>query len=121
MDSVIRGAIIYFIMLVIIRISGRRTMAQATPFDFVLLLIIAETTQQALLGDDFSVTNAFLVILLTLTLVVWLATVLKELNLITSQGQGILLFFILACDTLILYRIRFEPSRAAADSSGKAA
>jgi lipopolysaccharide export system permease protein len=38
------------------------------------------------------VTNAFLVILLTLTLVVWLATALKELNLITSQGQGILLF-----------------------------
>lgn len=38
-------------------------------------------------------TNAFFVILLTLTLVVWLATALKELNLITSQGQGILLFF----------------------------
>ena len=37
--------------------------------------------------------NAFLVILLTLTLVVWLATALKELNLITSQGQGIVLFF----------------------------
>jgi lipopolysaccharide export system permease protein len=39
------------------------------------------------------VTNAFFVILLTLTLVVWLATALKELDLITSQGQGILLFF----------------------------
>jgi lipopolysaccharide export system permease protein len=39
------------------------------------------------------VTNAFLVILLTLTLVVWLATALKELSLITSQGQGIVLFF----------------------------
>jgi lipopolysaccharide export system permease protein len=39
------------------------------------------------------VTNAFLVMLLTLTTVVWLATALKELNLITSQGQGILLFF----------------------------
>ena len=36
--------------------------------------------------------NALLVILLTLTLVVWLATALKELNLITSQGQGIILF-----------------------------
>ena len=36
--------------------------------------------------------NALLVILLTLTLVVWLATALKELSLITSQGQGILLF-----------------------------
>ena len=39
------------------------------------------------------VTNAFLVILLTLTTVVWLATALRELDLITSQGQGILLFF----------------------------
>src|SRR5262245_39533462 len=38
-------------------------------------------------------TIAFLVILLTLTIVVWLATALKELNLITSQGQGIVLFF----------------------------
>ena len=36
--------------------------------------------------------NAFVVILLTLTIVVWLATALKELNLITSRGQGILLF-----------------------------
>ena len=33
-----------------------------TAFDFVLLLIIAETTQQALLGDDFSLTNAFVLI-----------------------------------------------------------
>ena len=38
------------------------------------------------------VANAFIVILLTLTIVVWLATALKELNLITSHGQGILLF-----------------------------
>jgi lipopolysaccharide export system permease protein len=36
--------------------------------------------------------NAFVVILLTLTLVVWLATVLKQLDLITSQGQGVGLF-----------------------------
>ena len=40
----------------------------------------------------WQVTNAFLVILLTLTSVVWLATALKELNLITSKGQGMLLF-----------------------------
>ena len=44
--------------------------------------------------------NAFLVILLTLTLVVWLATALKELNLITSQGQGILLFLQMTMLTL---------------------
>lgn len=62
MESVIRGAAIYAILLIVMRISGRRTIAQATAFDFVLMLIIAETTQQALLGDDFSLTNAALVI-----------------------------------------------------------
>lgn len=62
MESVVRGAAIYLVMLVIMRLSGRRTMAQMTPFDFVLLLIIAETTQQALLGNDFSITNAIMLI-----------------------------------------------------------
>lgn len=62
MDSVLRGAAIYVVLLVILRLSGRRTTAQMTPFDFVLLLIVAETTQQALLGDDFSLTNAAILI-----------------------------------------------------------
>ncbi|HML92167.1 LPS export ABC transporter permease LptF [Methyloceanibacter sp.] len=39
------------------------------------------------------VTSAFLLILLTLTAIIWLATALKELDLITSQGQGLTLFF----------------------------
>jgi uncharacterized membrane protein YcaP (DUF421 family) len=68
MDSVIRGAAIYLLMLVIMRAAGRRTMAQATPFDFVLILIIAETTQQALLGDDFSITNSAVLIATLVTL-----------------------------------------------------
>ena len=63
MDSVIRGISIYAVLLIATRLSGRRTMAQMTPFDFVLLLIIAETTQQALLGDDFSISNAIVLIL----------------------------------------------------------
>ncbi|WP_394892207.1 DUF421 domain-containing protein [Mesorhizobium sp. AaZ16] len=63
MEAIIRGVAIYSILLVIIRLSGRRTLAQMTAFDFVLLLIVAETTQQALLGDDFSIANAVLLIL----------------------------------------------------------
>lgn len=62
MDSVFRGVAVYVILLVILRLSGRRTLAESTPFDFVLLLIVAETTQQVLLGDDFSVTNAVVLI-----------------------------------------------------------
>lgn len=67
MESVIRGAVIYLVLLLVMRISGRRTLSEATAFDFVLLLIIAETTQQALLGDDFSITNA---VVLFVTLIV---------------------------------------------------
>lgn len=63
MESVFRGAAVYFILLVVLRFSGRRTLAQMTPFDLVLILIVAETTQQALLGDDFSVTNAAILII----------------------------------------------------------
>ena len=62
MDSVIRGAAIYFVLLVIVRLSGRRTLAQMTAFDLVLVLIVSETTQQALLGDDFSIVNAIILI-----------------------------------------------------------
>lgn len=62
MDSVLRAVAIYVILLVIFRISGKRSLAQITTFDFVLLLIIGEATQQALLGEDFSLTNAFVVI-----------------------------------------------------------
>lgn len=62
MESVLRGITIYIILLVITRFSGRRTMGEMTAFEFVLLLIVAETTQQALLGDDFSISNAFVLI-----------------------------------------------------------
>jgi uncharacterized membrane protein YcaP (DUF421 family) len=62
MDSVLRAASIYGFLLLLFRVTGKRSLAQITAFDFVLLLIIGEATQQALLGNDFSVINAFVVI-----------------------------------------------------------
>ena len=62
MDAVLRSASIYFFLLLVFRLAGKRTLAEVTPFELILLLIIGEATQQALLGDDFSVTNAMLVI-----------------------------------------------------------
>ena len=68
MESVLRGAAIYFFLLVVLRLLGRRALSEITTFDFVLVLIIGEATQQALLGEDFSLTNAVLVIVTLLTL-----------------------------------------------------
>ncbi len=62
MDAVLRTASIYVVLLVVFRLAGKRTLAEVTPFEFVLLLVIGEATQQGLLGEDFSVTNALLVI-----------------------------------------------------------
>ena len=52
----------YGLVFVLMRASGKRTFGQLTAFDFVLLLILAETTQQALVGNDYSITNAAVVI-----------------------------------------------------------
>ena len=63
MDALIRAGVIYAFLLALFRISGKRTLSQMTTFDFVLLLVVAEATQQGLLGDDYSLTNAMIVVL----------------------------------------------------------
>jgi uncharacterized membrane protein YcaP (DUF421 family) len=68
---------VYLFLLLVFRIAGKRSLAEVTTFDFVLLLIVAETTQQALLGDDYSVTSAF-VLVVTLLALDTLLSVLKR-------------------------------------------
>jgi len=68
---------IYIILVVVYRIAGTRSLSQITTFDLVLLLVIGEATQQALLGDDFSITNAFVVIITLFVLDIGL-TLLKQ-------------------------------------------
>lgn len=62
MQAVLSAAAVYLILMLLFRLTGKRTLAQVTTFDLVLLLIISEATQQALIGEDFSVTQAFIVI-----------------------------------------------------------
>jgi uncharacterized membrane protein YcaP (DUF421 family) len=62
MDAILGAVSVYFFLLLIFRIAGERTLASITTFDFVLLLIIAEATQQGLTGDDFSLTKSFLLV-----------------------------------------------------------
>ena len=62
MNPVLRGAAIYLFILLLFRIMGKRSLSEATTFDLVLLLIISEVTQQALVGRDYSLTGAFILI-----------------------------------------------------------
>ena len=62
MESAWRAIVIYIALLVVFRLTGKRALSQVTIFDFVLLLIISEAAQQGLVGDDYSVTGAIVVI-----------------------------------------------------------
>lgn len=62
MNSVIRAVAIYFIMLVLIRATGKRSLSQISTFDFVLLLVIGQATQLGLIGLDYSLTNVVVLV-----------------------------------------------------------
>lgn len=63
MDSVVRVVIMYLFLMLVFRIAGKRTLSEATTFDLLMLLVISETTQQAMVDQDHSITHAFLLIL----------------------------------------------------------
>lgn len=77
MDSVLRALAVYIVLLLILRLAGSRTLAGITTFDFVLILIISEAVQSALIDNDHSMTNAFLLVITLVGLNV-LMSVLKE-------------------------------------------
>jgi uncharacterized membrane protein YcaP (DUF421 family) len=76
----------YFLVWLLIRLSGRRTLASVTTFDFVLVLIVSEATQQALLGEDYSFTNGALVVMT----MVWIDVALGRLRVLFPAIEDVL-------------------------------
>jgi uncharacterized membrane protein YcaP (DUF421 family) len=62
MNPVLKALAIYFFVLLIFRFMGKKNLAETTTFDLVLLLIISETTSNALTGNDYSLITSFLLI-----------------------------------------------------------
>ena len=62
MDSIIKATVVFFALWAIIRVSGRRTLGEMSAFDFVLFMIIGGSTQRAITGQDYSMTNALLLV-----------------------------------------------------------
>jgi uncharacterized membrane protein YcaP (DUF421 family) len=56
----VRAALIYAVVLVLMRFSGKRTVGQFTPFDLILVLMLSEAVAGGLVGSDRSVTGAWL-------------------------------------------------------------
>ncbi len=59
-EKMIRPVIVYAFLIVGLRLAGKREMAQLNPFDLVVLLTLSNTVQNAIIGDDNSVTGGIL-------------------------------------------------------------
>lgn len=54
LEKIIRPILVYFFLVVVLRLSGKRELVQLNPFDLVVLLTLSNTVQNAIIGDDNS-------------------------------------------------------------------
>jgi uncharacterized membrane protein YcaP (DUF421 family) len=59
-EKILRSITIYFFLVAGLRLAGKRELAQLNPFDLVVLLTISNTVQNAIIGDDNSVTGGII-------------------------------------------------------------
>jgi uncharacterized membrane protein YcaP (DUF421 family) len=57
LEKIVRPLIVYFALLVLFRLFGKRELAQLNPFDLIVLLTISNTVQNAIIGNDNSVSG----------------------------------------------------------------
>jgi uncharacterized membrane protein YcaP (DUF421 family) len=56
-EKILRPIVIYLFLVIGLRLAGKRELAQLNPFDLVVLLTLSNTVQNAIIGDDNSVTG----------------------------------------------------------------
>jgi uncharacterized membrane protein YcaP (DUF421 family) len=60
LEKLLRPVIVYLVLVVLLRIFGKRELAQLNPFDLVVLLSLSNTVQNAIIGDDNSVSGGLI-------------------------------------------------------------
>jgi uncharacterized membrane protein YcaP (DUF421 family) len=118
MHSIIRAAVVYVVLLILFRIAGKRSLAEVTTFDLVLLLIISEATQQALIDDDNSMTNALLVVVTLISMNIALSVVANRWKKFDKLTEGVPLIIV---DNGRLLRDRMDKERISEDEIMEAA
>jgi uncharacterized membrane protein YcaP (DUF421 family) len=57
LEKLLRPVIVYLVLVLLLRLFGKRELAQLNPFDLVVLLSLSNTVQNAIIGDDNSITG----------------------------------------------------------------
>jgi uncharacterized membrane protein YcaP (DUF421 family) len=93
MDVVIRAVFMYFFILLVMRIVGRRELSTLEPFDLVLLIVLGDLVQQGVTQSDYSLTGATTVIVtlgLLTVVTAWLSFRVRRLRPLL-EGEPIVL------------------------------
>jgi uncharacterized membrane protein YcaP (DUF421 family) len=61
-DIVVRAAVLYFFLVLVTRVVGRRELSSLSPFDLILLIVLGDAVQQGLTQDDYSVIGAMIAV-----------------------------------------------------------
>jgi uncharacterized membrane protein YcaP (DUF421 family) len=88
MNPVLRGMIVYLFLFLVLRIMGKRSLSETTTFDFVVLLIISEVTQQAMIDGDNSLTGAIILISTLLGMDLFFTLMKKPFKLFERVVEG---------------------------------
>jgi uncharacterized membrane protein YcaP (DUF421 family) len=60
LEKILRPVVVYLALIVLLRVFGKRELAQLNPFDLVVLLSVSNTVQNAIIGDDNSLTGGLI-------------------------------------------------------------
>jgi uncharacterized membrane protein YcaP (DUF421 family) len=59
-EFVVRAGVVYLVLLAMVRITGKRTVGQFTPFDLVVVLLLSEAVSGSISGQDESLTGGLI-------------------------------------------------------------
>jgi uncharacterized membrane protein YcaP (DUF421 family) len=59
-EKILRPIIVYFFLVIGLRLAGKRELAQLNPFDFIVLMTLSNTVQNAIIGNDNSVSGGMI-------------------------------------------------------------
>lgn len=60
-EFIVRGAVVYVALLIMVRLSGRRTVGQLTPFDLLVVMLLSEAVSNSLSGGDDSLGGGLII------------------------------------------------------------
>ena len=92
-EFILRAVVVYAVVLGMVRLSGKRALGQITPFDVLLIVLLGNAVQNALLGQDTSLAGGLLLAATLITLnyaVGWLATRSRRVERLV-EGEPVLI------------------------------